>query len=117
MQVCGSRHPDHYKRSLHQRDGPANASATDSMGDLNQCLRQFSGILGAGMSNISAADWELYVLSELKMSKQWFQDFNVTDALAAWMAKFENWDTNKDGILTWAEANIVKSWSWPLAQN
>jgi hypothetical protein len=112
MQVCGSRHPDHYKRSLNARDGPANASATDMMGDLNYCLGQFIAVSGSSKNNISIAEWELYALSELVTSKQMFTNFNVTDALAAWMAKFENWDTNGDGFLTWAEANTVKSWSW-----
>lgn len=81
------------------------------MGDLNYCLSQFTAV-SSGKNNISLAEWEFYALSQLVTDKQTYANFNVSDSLMAWIAKFENWDTNGDGVLTWAEANTVKSWSW-----
>jgi hypothetical protein len=113
MQICGSQHPDHYKRSLAERDdGVANATAADAIGDLNACLSVYSKLLG-GSANISLAMWEIYSLTEIAIMKQFDMNLNVTDQLDGWIAKFQNWDSNGDGVLTWDESMVVRPWSWP----
>jgi hypothetical protein len=113
MQVCGTRHPDHYKRSLEERDGPANATEADEIGDLNACLSVYSKLAAWGATNISLAHWQLYALSDITYMKRFDLSLNVTDQMDGWVAKFTKWDSNSDGFLTWEEAMVVQPWSWP----
>ena len=50
---------DHYKRSLEERDGPANATEADALADLNACLSVYSKLAPWGATNISLAHWQL----------------------------------------------------------
>jgi len=113
MQVCGTQHPDHYKRSLDERDdGVANATTADTIGDLNACLSVYSRLLGDS-TNVSLAMWELYALTDITIMKRSYTNLNVTEELLGWIAKFHKWDSNGDGVLTWEEAMVVQAWSWP----
>ena len=100
------------KRSLHERDDAANATTADAIGDMNACLSVFSSLLGDA-ANISLAMWELYALSEITTMKQYNMYLNVTHQLNGWIAKFQKWDSNGDGVLTWNESMVVQAWSWP----
>jgi hypothetical protein len=100
MQVCGSQHPDHYKRSLDARDdGVATATTADTVGDLNACLSVYSKLIGQS-TNVSLATWEMFALTDLTIRKPSYMNLNVTEELAGWIAKFQKWDSNRDGVLT-----------------
>lgn len=60
--------------------------------------------------NISTAAWTLKALQEVAVKKAGDMGLNVTAELEGWTKKFEKWDTNEDGVLTWAEAMVVMSW-------
>ena len=107
MQDYGSRHPDHYKRALERRD--VDASSADVIADFQSCVSAFSHIM-MGAGNISTAAWTLAGLQELAIRKAGDLGLNVTAELDGWAKKFAKWDTNDDGVLTWAEAMEVKSW-------
>jgi hypothetical protein len=109
MQVCGSKHPDHYKRSLDERSDTVTNVTTE---DLNACISLYSRLLG-GANNVSFAMWQLYAVGEIAVMKQYDMSLNVTEELAGWAAKFAKWDSNCDGFLTWEEAMVVQPWSWP----
>lgn len=60
--------------------------------------------------NISTASWTLKTLQDVVVKNAGYLLLNVTAELDGWQKKFEKWDTNGDGVLTWDEAMVVRSW-------
>ena len=107
MQNCGTNHPDNYKRSLGARD--QNDTTIDVLEDFQRCLSAFSHVM-QGAGNISTASWVLKTIQDVAVKNAGYLLLNVTAEIDGWEKKFEKWDTNGDGVLTWDEALVVRSW-------
>ena len=109
MQTCGSLHPN-AKRDLGsdlliKRDG-----TNSTLVDIGPCLSAFSFAAGIGNDNITLGAWELFTLLAAEEAKRYFIDTNITDFINNGIAKFQAWDTNGDGVLTFLESMTVQQW-------
>ena len=93
--------------TLERRD--VNGSSVDELADFQTCISKFSHLM-MGAGNISTAAWTLAGIQGVAVQLAADLGLNVTAELEGWANKFAAWDTNNDGVLTWAEAMEVRPW-------